>query len=91
MAPSFYEKVEDSFCGMSIPKLPGFATMRSMMQGDVPHGADSTLDPQGGEANRQVRLPESLILEDIVSAAATTPRVRHDSFSLRSRARSDTC
>ena len=61
---SFHGDVNDRFCGFSDPNQHGFVSTRAQTRADVPRGADGVLDPQMGEARRQVRLPESFMLED---------------------------
>ena len=73
---SFYGEYEDSLCGFSEPQLPSFVTTRAKSQVEVPRGADVALDPQAGEARRQVRLPESFVLEEVASDVVSKPAPR---------------
>ena len=62
--PSYYGAWDESFSGMA---ERAYVTTRAKAQEEVPRGATSSLDPQGGEARQQVRFPESFILEDLSS------------------------
>jgi hypothetical protein len=78
---SFHGDVDDRFCGFSEPNRQALVSTRAQTQVDVPRGADSVLDPQMGEARRQVRLPGSFVLEDV-------PAPNPISLQRRSRGRS---
>lgn len=79
-APSFFGDYESKFSGLSEPDMAGFVSTRTQTQADVPRGADSSFDPQAGEAQRQVRLPESFVLSDVAASRVTsTPEARDPS------------
>jgi hypothetical protein len=65
--------------------LEVFANTRSQTTApkDTPRGASSNLDPQRGEANRQARLPESFILEEMVPTTSMVYPSRVEAFSNR--------
>jgi hypothetical protein len=50
---------------------------------DTPRGANSNLDPQRGEGNRQARLPESFTLEEIVPTTSMVYPSRVEASSNR--------
>jgi hypothetical protein len=56
-------------------KLEAFAHTRSQTTApkDAPRGASPSLDPQRSECNRQVRLPESFTLDEMVPISSMVP------------------
>jgi hypothetical protein len=62
-----------------------FANTRSQTAApkNTPRGVSSNLDPQRGEGNRQARLPESLILEEMVPTTSIVYPSRVEASSNR--------